>query len=409
MDNIAGPPVEGENFFGRASEVIRFVELLQQHDVLLLGARRIGKTSIARAILKTVGDAEAIADAWLGIEVNVASCTDEKAFVKKLARAVELNTQSTFQNQLGSVKTWLAQQFGRIDAVEVSGVSINLGASDAGDWTQLANQTLARMGEASGRWLIYIDELPIFLYAILKADPNSGVQRVRRFLDWFRNDVRALPACGKIRWLVTGSIGLDTLAQREGMADTINSLKHEMLAPFDVTEALAMLRKLAHRYQFDLSDAHLQALIDAVHWPQPYYLQLVFHHLRRFAGEHSGRSMPQLIDNAIDAAVQPGSDNDFHHWEQRLLVQLGAVDAAHAQAMLTLTSQSQAGYRAESLLAALQARMPDDNEDVQRAKFIMLRDILLRDAYWTRTESDGRRYIFRLELLRRWWHRRWQL
>lgn len=422
MDNIAGTPVEGENFFGRQREVQRLLELLQQHDVLLLGARRIGKTSIARAILKALGDVdardvdasgttEAIGDsAWLGIEVNVASCPDEKAFVEKLARAVAQNTQPTFQNPLGGLKDWLAQQFGRIDAVAVGGVRINLGASGQGDWCQLANQTLERMGAASGRWLIFIDELPIFLYNILNADPSHGVQRVRRFLDWFRNDVRALPACRNIRWLLCGSVGLDTLVQREGMADTINSLKHEMLAPFEEAEALAMLKKLAHRYEFSLSDEDLQALINAVHWPQPYYLQVLFHHLRRSFGEHPEWPMQRLIDSAMDAAVQPGADNDFHHWEQRLQMQLGSIDGAHAQALLTLAAQSQAGYRAESLFVALQARMPDENDDVQRAKFVALRDILLRDAYWAQSESsDGRRYAFRLELLRRWWHRRGQL
>ena len=45
-------------------------------------------------------------------------------------------------------------------------------------------------------------------------------------------------------------------------------------------------------------------------------------------------------------------------------------------------------------------------EESMRA-FVILRDILQRDAYWWPDESSGhKRYRFRLEPLRRWWLRR---
>ena len=48
MDNIAGSPVEGKNFFGRNDIAQRLREILDHDDILLLGPRRIGKTSLAR-------------------------------------------------------------------------------------------------------------------------------------------------------------------------------------------------------------------------------------------------------------------------------------------------------------------------------------------------------------------------
>ena len=405
MENIAGPPVDGDNFFGRENELRRFRDLLEHQDVLLLGARRIGKTSFARAILEALR-----MEGWLAIEVNVASCPDERALVEKLALAVSESTQSATNQALTRLRSGMAELLGRMTSVTVAGASVNLGAAVQGDWSQLANQALVQMGQANGRWLVYVDELPIFLYSVLKADATGGVQRVRRFLDWFRNDVRGLAGCRQIRWLVTGSVGLDTLTQRHGMSDTINSLKHEVLAPFTAEQALALVAALSDRYRMSLSARQRQRLIDEVQWPQPYYLQLVFHHLRRVVAEHPTATIERSIERAVEAAVQPGSDNDFHHWEQRLLTQLGQVDGAHAQALLTLAAQRPEGRRVESLLAALQARMPDDTEDVQRHKFIELRDILVRDAYWAAHDgADGRRYAFRLELLRRWWQRRQQL
>ena len=54
MDNVMGPPVEGENFFGRENELRHVWELLKEgNNVLLLGPRRVGKTSMMRAVRAT--------------------------------------------------------------------------------------------------------------------------------------------------------------------------------------------------------------------------------------------------------------------------------------------------------------------------------------------------------------------
>jgi hypothetical protein len=405
MDNIAGPPVDGDNFFGRRAEIERFIELLQAHDVLLLGPRRIGKTSIARAVQRAMPERD-----WLSIEVNAASCQDELDFVRKLVRAIEDSASPTVATLYGGLRDWASRQLARVETVGVQGVEFKLTALSAEDWTKAANHALKHIAGTRQRWLIYVDELPIFLYALIKNDPAQGVARVRRFLDWFRNDVRAQPQVRDIRWLLTGSVGLDSLAQRHGMADTINSLSHQMLKPFSEPEAAAMLSKLAARYQLSLSDPQLQTLIRAVGWPQPYYLQRLFDRLRRERAERPASSIEQQIEAAIELLVQPGEDNDFHHWEQRLQIQLGDSDAAHASALLTQAAATSDGARAETLFTALQARMADASADQQRRKFAELRDILLRDGYWyPKDDATARRYAFHLEPLRRWWWRRNEL
>ena len=271
MDNIAGSPVEGENFYARETDVMRLREILRNDDILLLGPRRIGKTSIARAVMTVVR-----AEGW-------------------------------------------------------------------------------------------------------------------RAIDWFRNDVRAMPEVRTVRWLVSGSVGLDTLVQQHGMADTINSMKHEGLEAFSEDVATGMLAKLATTYTITLSNDDAQKIVAAVLWPQPYYLQLAFHHLRSLMTANPTAQAVVLIEQAIDKLVQPGGDNDFHHWESRLAIQLSAVDAGHRLALLNLAAQAPAGARPENLLAELQGRMPNATQEEARRAFITLRDILQRDAYWWPDESSGRR------------------
>lgn len=410
MKNIAGSPVEGADFFGRDAVVAYLLEVLLHDDVLLLGPRRIGKTSVARAVMALAAKA-----GWRVLEINVAACMSERDFLKKLDEHLRPQLDSLGQRALTAVSTTLASLSQRIDSVKIPvpgagslAVSLNAGKED--DWLRVASDLVGMLAVVEENWLLYIDELPIMLFNIIRNDPDTGAQRVRRFLDWFRNDVRALPGAAKLRWLVSGSVGLDTLVQEHGMADTINSFNHQGLAPFSNEVAVSMLQRLAEQYALALSATDLQKIVSAVQWPQPYYLQLTFHHLRSLLAEQTVGDIGAMVDLAINQLVEPGSDNDFHHWETRLSLQLNAVDAKHAMALLNLAARDQNGVRAERLLAVVEERMPQADSDDSKRTFIRLRDILLRDAYWWADSSSGaKRYRFRLEPLRRWWLRRDEL
>lgn len=421
MDNIAGSPVEGDNFYGREPEIARLLELLDHHDILLLGPRRIGKTSIARAVM-----AKCRAAGWGAVEVNVAECQDERGFLLKLEKALEPALASVANKLAGSVKDQWAALSKRIKSCKVglSGVGeINLALDPAAqeeDWPRLANDLLQLLARAGQRYLIYLDELPIFLFTLIRNDPATGVARVRRLLDWFRNDLRAMPELKSMRWLVSGSVGLDTLAQQHGMADTINSFSHQSLQPFSDPVACAMLTELAARYGIPWGEQDAIKLVAAVGWAQPYYLQFAFNRLRTLhaatppAAEptptQQAARMAGIIDQAVANMAEPGADNDFHHWEQRLRMQLPSVDAEHSLALLTWVAKTTDGLRAETLFALFQDRLPNATGEQAKAVFVRLRDILQRDGYWWPDGSgSNKRYRFRLEPLRQWWHRRNEL
>lgn len=407
MDNIAGSPVEGKDFYGREAIVKHLQDTLVNDDILLLGPRRIGKTSAARAVMAAVR-----ANGWRAIEINVASCEDERAFLDKLNAALKPELASLAAKTMDAIGGAFGAMGGRIKSVKIpvpgaGPLGLELGDADAEDWTKVGCDVLRLIAQAEERWMIYVDELPILLFNIIRNDQQTGVQRVRRFLDWFRNDVRALPDARKVRWLVSGSVGLDTLVQEHGMADTINSLNHQGLDAFKADVAIAMLVELAQHYQIELTEKDAENIVEAVQWPQPYYLQATFHHLRSLIVATPGASPASLIEQAVDKLIQPGADNDFHHWEGRLSQQLSRTDADHAQAMLNIAARDPKGVRPENLLAALEERMASAPADEARRTFIRLRDILQRDAYWWPDESSGaKRYRFRLEPLRRWWLRR---
>jgi len=144
MDNIAGSPVEGENFFGREADVARLRDILNHDDILLLGPRRIGKTSIARAVM-----AQVRAEGWRAIEINVASCVDEHGFLDKLNATLAPELASLAGKAKGAIGNVIATITGRIKSVKVpipgaGSLDVELAEGGGEDWAQVASDVLRR-------------------------------------------------------------------------------------------------------------------------------------------------------------------------------------------------------------------------------------------------------------------------
>jgi len=403
IKSIAGSPVEGENFFGRETVLKHLWEVLEAQDVLLLGPRRIGKTSVSRRLCEKAKES-----GYRAFEVNVASCEDEAAFVDKLLEAVRENADSLLK---ATAADWWGGVSDRLAAVRKitfsaggASASVDVGAANAEQWDKLATDLLRKLAGLHGSWLIYMDELPIFLFRLLEKS-NGNIDRVRRFLDWFRNDIREHVSCKSLHWLISGSVGLDTLVQRCRIPDTINTLNHQQLPPFDRDkEADPFLEQLSASHKLDLTPELRKQILDGIGWTQPFFIQLVVQQLIR--PELRANSDPaRRIQRALELVVESGEDNDFHYWETRLEMQLGKHDADIAKNILTVVAKK-SGESGTALLNAVSAQLPESPVE-QRSKFIEIRDILLRDAYLWRDDAEGLpHYRFRLELLRCWWLKR---
>lgn len=350
-------------------------------------------------------------NSWHVIEINVAACADERGFLDKLE--IALKEKLGTGGFLEPLKLRLSALLNRVKSVKIPTGAGSLGVElqeSTESWTDVGSEILKLIAELENRWLIYIDELPILLYTIIRTDPASGAQRVRRFLDWFRNDVRGLPETSRIRWLLSGSVGLDTLVQQHGMSDTINTLTPASLDPFSKDEAAALMTILADNYQLAITPADITALLELIGWLQPYYLQRAFSELRSLMNANPDQPAGALLELAVNGLATPGKDNDFNFWQQRLSMQLNASDARHAVTLLTASAARPHGVDGQRLVAILQEKLPTASDDDVLELFVRLRDILIRDGYWANDSSAGhRRYRFALEPLRRWWQRRYEL
>ncbi|MFT4623117.1 MAG: hypothetical protein ACI8PZ_001773 [Myxococcota bacterium] len=242
--------------------------------------------------------------------------------------------------------------------------------------------------------LTLLDELPVFVLALLKVDP----ERTRRFLDGFR---AVRQRADNVRWVLAGSIGLDTVAALHNLADTINDLEVAELGAFEPEVARDFVAGLDQTHGLGLDASARTYLVARVGWPIPYFLQLLFRQVRNLVEDTAAPPTTATVDAAWDELLDPNRRNYFDAWRQRLPKQLGPVLASHAEALLAAASAPD-GVRGSTLAQVLHARVADPAARDEALVFPI--NVLRNDGYLVRDgDPPSGRYRFRSPLLRAWW------
>lgn len=384
MKISVGNPVEGDDFFDREQEQVRAWRKLAGSHLLMLAPRRIGKTSLILRLCAKAGEHGRYA-----VHCSFAKCETESDCVRELFKA--LATQQTVGQHSKAV-------FERVKSVKLGPFGVDWHEAKPESWRQAGEELGKALAEGSDDWLVCIDELPVFIINLLQQG-EDGRRRARAFLYWLR-DLRQ-NHYRRIKWLLAGSIGLDTLAARLGLSDTINDLEPFPLDAFNEATALRFLDKLASSYAMPLAEELRRAIVTRVGWPVPYYLQLMFSHLRDECLDGGLPPDEAMIGMVFEKLMGNSYRTHFDYWRQRLDEELGQPEAGQAALILTRCCQSLAGESKSSLAQALSTAINDPDSRDKVLNYLL--DVLVGDGYLV--ERDGR-YAFRLEWLRVYWQRR---
>lgn len=400
MNNILGQPVEGEDFFDRDEETTSlWMTLAEGNHVLLLAPRRVGKTSLALKV-----GARAVSDGWRFGLVDVQRDPDELSFLDNVfqnlkAAGIKVPVLARLTEWVGVTRRTLGGRF------EAGGLNIEIPADVGGETTTLEHQIerLFREIESSGESvLIAVDELPVLLEALERADPTR--QRLLTFLNWFR--ALRLRYRKNVRWLLLGSVGLDTFAELRRLTPAINDLQPASLGAYSDAVAVEFLQSLAESKGFTLSSELCGIVLAEIGWPLPFFLQLVFHELYSQLGRPPRRPSSDDVRAACDRLLAPQFYKHFEPWRGRLAE---GMDADHHRAAFTVLNAlcvTTSGLPRPRLLTAVVAKFPQrDPEDIARILSTTLGQ-LERDGYLLREPTTGTTYAFRSFLLRRYWHAR---
>jgi hypothetical protein len=345
--------------------------------------------------LKEVAGARGFEPAY----VSSAGTQDEAGFVRRLYEAVgELTVWKSVWQRLAEGP--VGQLLREVQKIEIGNFSVELDRSHDSQWALLGEKLARALDQHEGRCLLLVDELPVFVLSLLRQDPSG--ERARRFLTWFRELRQRSDARGSLRWLLAGSIGLDTVAARLNLGDTINDLHIFHLGPFSHEVGDALLCELSRTHDLPLPEEVRSYILRRVGWTIPFYLQLVFsglHDQRRGAQEATVEQVEQVFEDLL----KPAKKAYFDYWRQRLEQELGKSDSDHALALLNTVAKDGDGVRSSSLSQCLVSRVR--NAEQRREKLRYLVDVLESDGYIVEDEQRGR-WRFCSPLLREYWVQR---
>jgi hypothetical protein len=378
--------------YGRNKEVAAiFRHFDAKRDVSMAGPRRLGKTFVLDRLVETAGGL-----GWTALKVEVGGCTDSRAFFRSLCKGI-----GSIRSGAKTAIAWIQQRFGQI---------VDPRSDNPGEWYQpllsldhesyFERLVKALNEDRQRRWALLIDELPIFLKALHDQGPK-GVEAARNFMN-LTSRLRADHP--RVRWMITGSIGLEPLARAGNYMGVLAKFETFDLQPLNEAQAKDFVKDIAQEgrlhYRQAITDPEAEALVAAVGWRSAYYLEAL---AKKLTGEPCDNTMgaKALVEDAVQRLLAPGEAATFGVWEEHVRKHYRDAERRIAFATLAAIAQKADGLRVDALLAAV------GNVEVTKRE---LRAVLTRlhvEGFLTVSdwEGDDPTAAFLNPLLRRWWNR----
>lgn len=371
------------SFFNRNAErrqIWRYFH--KQHSLLMLAPRRIGKTALLHQLQQ---DAEA--QGFHAAVCDVEGCSEEKQFFREVCRAIE---KAKGANALfSSLSSRLNKLLHSSDTAPATWQQWLMHT----DYKDFAEALLEGLNADDTRWIVMVDEVPIFVLALLNGGER---QRTHDFLYWLRN---LRQRYSNVLWLYTGSIGLDTVSRREDLEGAFNNMQPYALPPFAKAEALEFLNILAQRDGFALSDIAAEQAVQRLGWLSPYYLEKLVDEIMPTSASGSV-AIPEDADRACEVLLSRGKQLYWSAWREHLNNNFKEPERGLLYQILKTVAQDPSGVRFDTLHGVLSRTAPELSERQLHNAL----DVLESDGYLI-TDSERTHFRFLMELLRLWWLR----
>lgn len=390
-----GNIVTGDDYFPRpADEKKLWRHLSDGAHILLLAPRRVGKSSMITHIKNNPNSGYAV------IYVFVQACDSEQSFYQKMLREIYRSEHIKKSEKIKNKLSEWARSINFSLSVSPTNLEVELG-EDKGvpkliTYEMIRDVLYESLKLSEDTIIIAIDEFPDVLERISEEQGKKGVEQ-------FLSGIRALcqdPEFNeKVQFILTGSIGLDTLAEKLAVTDLINMLVNMSVRPFKDAQAIEFINFYLKKHCPDiiLNIEAQQAIIDGVGWNMPYYLGLVCSQLIDIFDEEERQIEYSDINVAIDNLFSPDMKTVFSHWRDRLN-RLESSERSYAKQVLDLVSSDNTDVTYGEIFNLSQH---SDFKDTINSRYVI--NCLLHDGYLYQPDDDI--YQFTSPLLKRWWGR----
>lgn len=188
------------------------------------GPRRIGKTWLLKKLAEDLRKA-----GWIVVLADVAGLSREAEFFQELCRQIEASA-GLKGRAMGRLRQVL-ENLGTNDLTKGWQEALRT------DWRAFARTLVETLAAQGDKTVLMVDEIALFVSALAQRDADAA----RIFLYQLRSLRQAHP---QVRWLFTGSVGLDAVARRLGLGGALLGLEILPLEPFDEAAARSFLTHL---------------------------------------------------------------------------------------------------------------------------------------------------------------------
>ena len=385
--NVTGPPVVGDDLYGREQEVEQLWAVLARGEsLLMLAPRRVGKTSLMQELQR-----DPRAD-WDVVYIDV---EDARGAADLFARVLaELAQDGRYRNWLesGLLPHALRSAWASLKHVKTLGVELTKALGR--DWASAADyleKRLERLPDGR-RLLIIIDELPILISRMLDSEdgrPEASLL-LARLRGW-----RQTPALrDKVQTLIGGSIGLEGVLRRARLSASINDLAPFPVASWSRQTAARFLRDVGQDAGFPLTDQWIDRMLELLGDSVPYHVQLFFAALQDDCGGAPEGLSLAVIDRCFEERLTgPEGTPYLDHYASRLEFIFSSPEREFAYDMLARASRFENGIARSEIGAA-------DGEQAARTGHVL--QALEADGYLERHDDH---FAFRSNLVRLWWRK----
>jgi uncharacterized protein len=399
-----GNYVEGDRFWGREGEVALFIEDLDAGaNILLVAQRRMGKTSLMHEVSRR------IADRYLCLHVDLQDAHSAADAIAELSAATRQDTRvwdktkRIFENILKSSPVEV------VDSLQIAGLKMTLRSGlTGGDWREKGDRLLEALASNDRPVAIFFDEVPILVNRLLKGTDFTITperrQQVDEFMSWLR--ANSLKYQGKVRMVLTGSIGLEPILRQANLSATINHFTPFDLSYWSVDTARGCLEALALNYGVVFEIGAIDRMLDRLGVLVPYHVQMFFDSVDRYCALNKINSVSIDLINDLYSNKMLGvrGQANLSHLEERLKLILGI--SFYSLALDLLTEAAVVGCLTPAAVTILQKEVAIDLNNgetiVEACREILA--VLEHDGYLQQSNNS---YVFVSNLIKDWWKARY--
>lgn len=385
---MSGQVATGKNYFPRPKEEAKVWRYLERGaHLILLAPRRFGKTSLLRSLEKTPKEG------YVFLYCMVQSCETEHDFYKRiLEQLYDTDFVGNLHKATQKSKDFITNAIRSIDKITVGDTGIKLKQNGLSiSHNDLI--TVIKSLSLEQKMVIVLDEYPD---VVEKISLQQGHEAVKRFLSHTRELCQDTQLNRHVQFIFTGSIGLDTLANRLQLSNLINDREKLSLSPLTTTQATDFITFITKKNKSSMifNNEVINYLLKKVEWLILYYIEILWERLEDYC-EEMDITHPKThdVDKAYEKLFSIESRPCFNHWAERLQ-RLEKNEQQFAKELLGHTAT-------KGQITLTQYLNVCEEFNTVNTNYVM--DCLEHDGYLF--ESEPTVYQFTSPILKDWWNR----